>query len=539
MTTVTRRFTFKLYPNVSQDAAMHEQRRMCGVLWNAALQQREYTYARSDMPPAFWYSGDCRGKRRSLTAFDQSREIKFLRRECPEFKAISASTAARVFARLDEAFKAFYRRLKELKADPALVQLLQERAFQRKGRRPSIVELAGYPRYARTAEYPSVPQRDGGWRMRRTGGDNWKVGGMFGIPGEIRARGCFPAEVESFRSAELLWRDGHWWLSAVVKLPARMRAGSGAATVRFDLIEEFASIIPDDGANGGCATAPKGGIVSPFKGLQENPCGHPENGGQAQASRQTSRWGSSCGHPENGGQAQEEVRAGQAEAACGHPENEVDALKARRDANCQRGSCRWRKLSARIARIQARAARQRKEALHRWTTEIVRTFSDLTVIAPPVKEATKSAAGTKRDPGAAVKTVAKVNRKILSQAPAAAIAMLQYKAAEAGARCDVVTTTDSPALAGQELRAAAVAVRKLQQRAKRNDRRHETDPKADVRGAGQHGRRQHGGPGSGGAGQAGLRGGQGGGSRTSRQDRAAAAGAGGLAPEANELAEVA
>jgi hypothetical protein len=92
----------------------------------------------------------------------------------------------------------------------------------------------------------------------------------------------------------------------------------------------------------------------------------------------------------------------------------------------------------RVARLSARTARQRREAIHVWSSSIVRQASDITIIAPPIKDSTKSGHGNQEDPGAAVDLVAETNRHILGYAPAMAIQMLEYKAAEAGIRCDVI-----------------------------------------------------------------------------------------------------
>src|ERR1700677_4699511 len=77
-TTLLRRYTFKLYPNAAQAAALTEQARMCASLWNALLEMRE-THRRRALQ-----RGD---KKTSLTAFDQGKDITALRAELPEWRA--------------------------------------------------------------------------------------------------------------------------------------------------------------------------------------------------------------------------------------------------------------------------------------------------------------------------------------------------------------------------------------------------------------------------------------------------------------------
>jgi len=130
-------------------------------------------------------------------------------------------------------------------------------------------------------------------------------------------------------------------------------------------------------------------------------------------------------------------------------------------ARCVRGSYRYRQHRAAKAMHEARDAARRNWRLHNWTTRIVARAADLTVVKPrSIKAATATAHGTPNDPGAEVVFKAKVNRRILDQAPAMAIAMLEYKAAEAGCRLTLIDAavhkTDVPAA----IVAAAKTVRK-------------------------------------------------------------------------------
>jgi len=143
----------------------------------------------------------------------------------------------------------------------------------------------------------------------------------------------------------------------------------------------------------------------------------------------------------------------------------VDAIKSVRDRRFPRKpfckpSWRWRRETARAARLTARAARKRKYNLHRWSTAIVQLAADLTVIKPDIKQATASPRGDASQWGAAVETVSRLNCNTLNQAPAMAVSMLTYKAAEANIRCDVITDT-APAIAiGPELVAASKTLRR-------------------------------------------------------------------------------
>jgi hypothetical protein len=138
-----------------------------------------------------------------------------------------------------------------------------------------------------------------------------------------------------------------------------------------------------------------------------------------------------------------------------------------RDRRYRRGSWRWREAKRIIARRKAREARRRREALHVWTTRLVRNACDLTVVSPRIKQHTQSPRGNAAEWGANVETVSMLNRNTLSQAPASAVQMLTYKAAEASIRCDVIID-EAPLLAvGHDLVAAGKSHRRTKRAIKK------------------------------------------------------------------------
>ena len=145
----------------------------------------------------------------------------------------------------------------------------------------------------------------------------------------------------------------------------------------------------------------------------------------------------------------------------------MDELQQRR-AGCLRGSVRYRRLSEQIAKLQAGQARQRREAMHVWTTTVARRFGDVTVVAPAsIKEVTASGHGDVRDHGAATALKAELNRHVLAQTPAMAVQMLSYKMAEAGGSCTVVEIENHKAVVGNVIVTATKANRKLKRAVKK------------------------------------------------------------------------
>lgn len=130
-------------------------------------------------------------------------------------------------------------------------------------------------------------------------------------------------------------------------------------------------------------------------------------------------------------------------------EQEIDQLKAQRDADFplpKPGQARpieqreaLVELRNKISELHRYAAAIRRNALHVWTSRIVQRYGKIEIISPKsIKQSTETARGNVQAWGAEVASVAVANRTILNYSPAAAIAMLRYKAEEAGIRCEIV-----------------------------------------------------------------------------------------------------
>jgi putative transposase len=271
---------------------------------------------------------------------------------------------------------------------------------------------SGYPRFQRRRHGQRIPHRHNlppgrksgsgsGCRLAERDGRNWSLA-LKGIGGPIHARGKLPAQAIAYKNADVLWRDDKWWLSICVEMAPRRNPGDRKIMVDFDLIDGFARI--------------DGEIETPAK-------------------------------------------LARAHAMMEH----VDSLKSERDRRWPRRASNdpeWQESNREIARLSARVARLRRECLHVWTTRVVRRANDITIRMPRVSAHIATPRGDAGQWGAAVETVSSLNRNTLSYAPAAAAAMLQYKAEEAGIRCDVIVD-EAPGIAvGKKLVAAGRAVRR-------------------------------------------------------------------------------
>ncbi|SMF41686.1 putative transposase [Azospirillum oryzae] len=123
-----------------------------------------------------------------------------------------------------------------------------------------------------------------------------------------------------------------------------------------------------------------------------------------------------------------------------HLNAEADAIKERqRDlSKALRGKRSKRAARARclIAKRHRKVANRRKNFLHQTTARLVRDHKTIVTEALTVKTMAATARGTEEAPGKHVKQKAGLNRAILDTAPGSFIAMLAYKAEEAG--CELI-----------------------------------------------------------------------------------------------------
>ncbi|ORE90677.1 ORFB of an IS200/IS605 insertion sequence family IS1341 group [Stappia sp. 22II-S9-Z10] len=272
---------------------------------------------------------------------------------------------------------------------------------------------SGYPRFRPRRLQTWLPHRGkSGFAMHQMQRDgcarqlDWLVS-LKGFDAPIRAMGRFPSDplIERHLDVDLRFRDGRWWLSVATEMAARGSHGPRPTIVRLDLIDCLAHVN-----------------------------GHPVKAHDI-------------------GLHLDDLLAERAEV-----QREMAPLK--------RGSDDWRECAERLSRLSAKTARRRREALHVWTTSLVRQASRVSVIRPAsIKHDTASGRGDERSWGAAVETKAEMNRAVLAQAPGMVLQMLAYKAAEAGIE---YSETAAPTLAvGTDTVRTAKATRRARREARK------------------------------------------------------------------------
>ena len=122
---VRKTYKYKLKPTPAQERAMAFVLRRCRELYNAGLEERREAWRKRGV---------------SITAASQSAQLPAIKEARPEYRDVHSQVLQDVLTRLDRAFQAFFRRVKERKAG----------------------ETPGYPRFQGSNRYNSFTYKQFG-----------------------------------------------------------------------------------------------------------------------------------------------------------------------------------------------------------------------------------------------------------------------------------------------------------------------------------------------------------------------------------------
>jgi putative transposase len=201
MAPVNRRITYKLYPTDTQKAAMWRMHQLHCDLHNAARQERMDAYRLA-------------GKSIGFAA--QCKSLTEIRAEHPEYLALNAQSAQVTLKRVDLAFDAFFRRVRE-------------------------GETPGFPRFKLYDRFPGFGYKHHGDGFRFTPGKGWKHGKLrlSGV-GTMQARGeaRTPGKIVS---ADIMRKADGWFMSLVVECEPHRECGDLEAGLDWG-VETFATL---------------------------------------------------------------------------------------------------------------------------------------------------------------------------------------------------------------------------------------------------------------------------------------------------------
>ncbi len=182
---VTRRVTFRLYPNRSQEAKLHYWRRLHKDLYNSCVSHRKTQYQRF---------------RRSISYYDQQNALPTFKDEWIEYKDLGSQALQATVKRVDYAFSSFFKGL---------------------GKYPKFKSS----RYYRGWTYPGIA----GWKAQTTG-DNGYLElsnlGQIQMRGKARTWGT-PT------TCTIVWKNAKWHASITVQCDVQRE--TGACAVGLDI----------------------------------------------------------------------------------------------------------------------------------------------------------------------------------------------------------------------------------------------------------------------------------------------------------------
>ncbi|MHB8356809.1 MAG: RNA-guided endonuclease InsQ/TnpB family protein [Vulcanimicrobiaceae bacterium] len=207
MEPVSRKVAYRLYPSASQEAALRDMLGLHQRLYNAALEQRI----------AAW-----RLQRKSLSAYDQMRDLTDLRAGDERYAGLNAQSAQVTLHRLHLAFASFFRRCKKR-------------------------ETPGFPRFKAFDRYSGWGYKTHGDGFRFVPGagnrhGRLRLSGVGTIP--VRGRARTPGEV---KTCEIAHKAGRWYASLTLACEPQRKGGTDAIGLDWG-VETFATLAHEDQA---------------------------------------------------------------------------------------------------------------------------------------------------------------------------------------------------------------------------------------------------------------------------------------------------
>jgi len=171
-----RSFQYRLYPTTAQSEKLVWMLDRCRELYNAALEERREAYRMCGV---------------SVSCVAQQAQLPAIKRDRPEYRQIGSQVLQDVVQRLDRAFAAFFKRVKDGHPRP------------------------GYPRFKGRYRYNSLTLKQAGWKLDAPEGGRLFVSGL----GHLKVKWSRP--VEGTIKTVTLKRDVDQWYVCFVCEVAR------------------------------------------------------------------------------------------------------------------------------------------------------------------------------------------------------------------------------------------------------------------------------------------------------------------------------
>ena len=180
---ITRRVTYKLYPDRQQEAKLHYWRRLHASLYNAAVYNRKTQYQKFG---------------HSVNYLEQQNSLPEFKKVWPEYKELGSHALQATLKRVDFAFTRFF-----------------------KG-------LGGYPKFKASRHYSGWTYPCGaGWQVETTGKNGYLILSNLGkvqMRGKARTWG-------NPTTCTILFRNGCWYASITVQCQPQRQTGRGSVGI--------------------------------------------------------------------------------------------------------------------------------------------------------------------------------------------------------------------------------------------------------------------------------------------------------------------
>ena len=199
--TVKRAYQYRGYPNVGQAAKLTWTLDRCRELYNAALEERCEAYRMCGV---------------SVSYYDQKRQLPAIKEVRPEYKQIGSQVLQDVTARLDKAFQAFFRRVKQ-GVDSKKV---------------------GFPRFKGTYRYNSFTLSQAGWTLPALDRGRLYVAGI----GHLKIKWSRPI-AETIKTVTLKRDADQWYVTFSCEVDIEPVSVAAKPAVGIDMgLEYYASM---------------------------------------------------------------------------------------------------------------------------------------------------------------------------------------------------------------------------------------------------------------------------------------------------------
>ena len=428
-----RRYVFKLYPTPAQERKLTDALRLHCTLYNAAIEERINAYRKTANARQQIVWGEFKGRRgdvlegyirhhlatpekmdgSSIGYYEQSRKLKDIRASDPEYAALDFHALAATLERVDRAFKAFFRRVKEEHKNPGFPRF---RAWQR---------FTGFGYKAAPRGNPRRKSGGRGYRFLVTGPRAARLY-LDDLGVSVRARGKFP----DFLQPDM----------------AGSHSGSTACRGSGDDTPEFRG---DHRAPYSTVTTTLGDDTPELRGDRQRfeflTCDIRRDaaGWEVSVVVEYERPSRDCGAVHCGIDIGTETYAAVAnedgsKTMIANPrwfQSSADKTRAASRAVSSKniGSNNRARAVKRLVRLLRKDKNRRKHWQHVKTTEFIRTHGFIATEELGLANMTRTARGTEQNPGTNVRQKAGLNREMRDLAAGQFLQLIKYKAEEAGA----------------------------------------------------------------------------------------------------------